>query len=378
MAFLPQKSQVRFNLIIFYFSPEEKCSSLKSYKCVHFLCLGSLIWAAGFRCLTASFFILSLETSCSSYVCVCVCVCVCACVCVGANKFALNDSASPCLLSGVAGSLVGGQKAICFNIVHTHTHTHTHHWTMTPECFQTHLADVSTRAILNYCRLFTLFSSPLISFPSFHPKCPLLVSLSVRKVVPFISLSRGTSLITSFFKRVIHSLCSLSLSFCARRTATSRRRSTMRFGCATGPVSCWPPAPRKTRRWRRRRACRPVALASWRTCRSCRGWRRPRSCRRSRGGRRTRGRWTTDSHAKEKWPSQASRASLKTDVRVRTLWCRRLLQRLTSSSLSLSLLEDVSFSHGDLQTLPIVSRERAVIFMIMGRLCLCRRRTAER
>lgn len=91
------------------------------------------------------------------------------------------------------------------------------------------------------------------------------------------------------------------------RTATSRRRSTMRSGCATGPASCWPPARRKTRPSKRRRTSRPAAPASWPTCRSCRGWRRPRSCRKWRGGRRTRGRWTIGCHAKDGWPSQASK-----------------------------------------------------------------------
>lgn len=54
------------------------------------------------------------------------------------------------------------------------------------------------------------------------------------------------------------------------RTATSRRRLTMRSGCATGPASCWPPALRKTRPSRRRRTFRPAAPASWPTCQSCR------------------------------------------------------------------------------------------------------------
>lgn len=98
-------------------------------------------------------------------------------------------------------------------------------------------------------------------------------------------------------------LLSLSSSY---RTVTSRRKSTMRSGCAMAPASCWLPAPRKTRHWRRQRVSRPAALASWPTCRSCRGWRRLKLCRRSRGGRRTRGRWTIVSPAKEKWPSQAS------------------------------------------------------------------------
>lgn len=91
-----------------------------------------------------------------------------------------------------------------------------------------------------------------------------------------------------------------------RRTATSRRRSTMRSGCAMGLASCWLPAPRKTRPWKRPRTFRPAAPASWPTCQSCRGWRRPRSCKKWRAGRRTRGRWTTDCRAKEGWPSQAS------------------------------------------------------------------------
>lgn len=92
-----------------------------------------------------------------------------------------------------------------------------------------------------------------------------------------------------------------------RRTATSSRRSTMRSGCVTAPASCWPPAPRKTRPSKRRRTFRRAAPASWPTCQSCRGWRRPRSCKKWRGGRRTRGRWTIDYRAKEGWPSQASK-----------------------------------------------------------------------
>lgn len=92
-----------------------------------------------------------------------------------------------------------------------------------------------------------------------------------------------------------------------RRTATSRRRSTTRSGCATGLASCWPPAPRKTRPSKPRRTFRPAAPASWPTCQSCREWRRPRSCKKWRGGRQTRGRWTIDCHAKEGWPSQASK-----------------------------------------------------------------------
>lgn len=55
------------------------------------------------------------------------------------------------------------------------------------------------------------------------------------------------------------------------RTATSRRRLTMRSGCVMEPASCWQPAPRGTRRWRQQRACRPAAHVSWPTCRSCRG-----------------------------------------------------------------------------------------------------------
>lgn len=149
---------------------------------------------------------------------------------------------------------------------------------------------------------------------------PFFVSLSVREVMPSLIMSSSICQRQDSFKCVIirHlSLISLTLSFfplspstilCPCRTATSRRRLTMRSGCATGPASCWPPAPREIRHWRRRRACRPVALASWPTCRSCRGWRRPRSCRRSRGGRRMQGPWTTDSRAKGKWPSQARKA----------------------------------------------------------------------
>lgn len=102
---------------------------------------------------------------------------------------------------------------------------------------------------------------------------------------------------------------SLSLSTipCPCRTVTSRRRLTMRSGCVTGPANCWLPAPRKTRRWRQQRACRPAALASWLTCQSYRGWRKLRSCRRSHEGHQTQGQWTTGSRAKEKWPSQASK-----------------------------------------------------------------------
>ena len=94
-----------------------------------------------------------------------------------------------------------------------------------------------------------------------------------------------------------------------RRTATSRRRSTMRSGCVTGRASCWPPAPRKTRPWRRPRTFRPAAPASWPICQSCREWRRPRSCKKWRGGRRTRARWTKGCRAKEGWPSQARKRS---------------------------------------------------------------------
>lgn len=93
---------------------------------------------------------------------------------------------------------------------------------------------------------------------------------------------------------------------CSRlcRTATFRRRLIMRSECVMEPASCWLPAPKKTRLWKRQKVYRRAALVSWPTCQNCRGWRRLRSCRKSHADHQMQGRWTTGYHVKEKSPSQ--------------------------------------------------------------------------
>lgn len=180
------------------------------------------------------------------------------------SDFALNDSTWTSLLSRGVGSLLRGLKAM-------HTHTQTNAKTL---CLK-----------LSFLTLFV---------PLFLPKHHFLKCISVR----------SESIVHLTFKWVfITHKCLLSRSRLCR-TATFRRRLIMRSECVMEPASCWLPAPKKTRLWKRQRVYRHAALVSWPTCQNCRGWRRLRSWRKSHADHQMQGRWTTGSHVKEKSPSQ--------------------------------------------------------------------------